>query len=317
MKEPAQIPGVAALVLRAGVKSDDVRLVTGWFVKLMMCSAEYAGFLSAEIIPPISKSEGQWTLVEWFRSEEQLKCWQSAPEREALKQEVLASCSVDSLTLSEEVTNQVGSRGSVATAIVTQVKPGMEKSYREWESKIKLAQSQFPGYRGAYYQPPMDDVVGPSTTLLRFDTPENLDKWFASEERAKLLDEVGQFVKSTDYRKIISSFPGWFPANEKSGSNPSRWKTSMLVLLCLYPLTVLQLHYVRPMLTFLPSEVITFISNLTSIIIISWLLMPFALKRFDAWLYPDKPTKSVDLKGMAVIVALYLVEVILLLRLVG
>lgn len=308
--ETAQTPSLAALVLRAHILSGSAEDLTAWFVKMMMRAAAFPGFLSAEILPSISKVEPAWFLVEWFRTEAELATWQASPEREELKQELDALFPEGSLTLLEEITDQAGTRGSVATAIITEVKPGSEKEYHDWATKIKLSQTRYPGYRGTYYQPPMDEKVDQWTTLLRFDTPENLDNWFDSDERNKLLSEGLKFIKSTDFHRLpVSSFPGWFPVDKKSGRSPSRWKTAMLVLLSLYPLAVLQFQFVRPVLVPLPPSVITFICNLTSVMIMSWLLMPFAVKKFDTWLYcRDDDTKS-NIKGLAILVGLYVLEI--------
>lgn len=316
--EPAQISQVSALVLTVQIHSGDTDKLTAWLVKMMMRAAKYPGFLSAEIIPSISKNDPQWFLVEWFRTNEDLSNWQSSSDRVELKEELSTFFAEGSLTIKEEITNQAGTRGSVATAIITAIKPGMEKEYQEWASRIKIAQSKFPGYRGTYFQPPMDNQIDNWTTLLRFDTPANLDNWFNSQERNALVLEGQQYVKSTDYHALpVSSFPGWFPVDKK-GRPPSRWKTAMLVLLCLYPLAVLQLKYVRPLLTALPSEIVTFISNMTSVMIMSWFLMPFAVKQFDKWLYPSESgtASTTNKRGLAIIVFLYALEIVLLLLLV-
>ncbi|MBX9877754.1 MAG: antibiotic biosynthesis monooxygenase [Candidatus Obscuribacterales bacterium] len=314
--DSAQISKVSALVLTVQIHSGDTDKLTAWLVKMMMGAAKYPGFLSAEIIPSISENDPQWFLVEWFRTNEDLFNWQASSDRVQLKEELSTLFAEGSLTLKEEITEQAGTRGSVATAIITAIKPGKEKEYQEWASRIKIAQSKFPGYRGTYFQPPMDNRIDNWTTLLRFDTPANLDNWFNSKERNELVLEGQQYVKSTDYHALpVSSFPGWFPVDKK-GRPPARWKTAMLVLLCLYPMAVLQFKYVRPLLEALPSEIVTFLSNLASVMIMSWFLMPFAVKQFDKWLYPSETGVSANAKGFAIILALYTIEIALLLVLV-
>lgn len=310
MKEAAQVPGVLALVLKAGINADDVSPLTTWFVKMMMEASKSPGFLSAEIIPPISNSDPKWVLVEWFRGNEQLTAWQSSANRQSLKDEFVVQ--YPEADLQEEVSLKVGSRGSVATAIMTHVKPGMEEAYREWEFRVKLAQAKFPGYRGAYYQPPMDKSFDQWTSLIRFDTPDCLDNWFSSEERKTLLAEQAQFIRSSEIQRLESSFPGWFPVSAKSGHGPVRWKTAMLVLLCLYPLAVLQLHYVRPLLVSLPSALVTFICNILNVILMTWLFLPYAIKSFEAWLDPSNSSRSKDLRGTATLIALYAIEILLM-----
>ena len=126
------------------------------------------------------------------------------------------------------------SDGGVVEVIITQVKPGKEAAYREWETKIQQAQSKFPGYRGSYVQPPVAGELG-WTTLMRFDTTEQLDRWLKSPERAALVKEAESLVDYAHLQQMGTSFPGWFPTDPKTGKGPPNWKAAMLVLLGLFP----------------------------------------------------------------------------------
>ena len=126
--------------------------------------------------------------------------------------------------------------------IITQVKPGKEAAYREWETKIQQAQSKFPGYRGAYVQPPVAGELG-WTTLMRFDTAKQLDTWLKSPERAALVKEAESLVDYAHLQRMGTSFPGWFPTDPKTGKGPPNWKAAMLVLLGLFPIVMLETRF--------------------------------------------------------------------------
>ena len=96
--------------------------------------------------------------------------------------------------------------GGVVEVIITQVKPGKEAAYREWETRIQQAQSKFPGYRGSYVQPPVAGELG-WTTLMRFDTAEQLDRWLKSPERAALVKEAEPLVDYAHLQRMGTSFP--------------------------------------------------------------------------------------------------------------
>ncbi|MBN9376886.1 MAG: hypothetical protein J0H93_00770 [Chlamydiales bacterium] len=55
-------------------------------------------------------------------------------------------------------------------------------------AKIHEAEARFPGFKGVYVKPPRETQGKTWITLLQFDTPENLDLWLHSAERADLFN---------------------------------------------------------------------------------------------------------------------------------
>jgi antibiotic biosynthesis monooxygenase (ABM) superfamily enzyme len=312
MSASKDVSGVVALVSKVQINAGEAVQLTSWLTRLMMRASEVPGFLSADIIPPASEEEITWTLVQRFRHGDKIAAWKDSPKRAELFAEVKEMLA-GNWTHTEDEVSEYGFRGSIATAIITQIKPEADSAYRVWEGKIQGAQARFPGYRGAYIQPPIDGTSNEWITLLRFDKPESLDRWFDSPERIALLPEKEQFIKSVNFQRMVPSYPGWFPVNEKTGQGTARWKTAILVLLCLYPIVVLESRYLQPLLDKFALLHSIFIGNVISVAIITWLAMPTAVKLFESWLClpKDAPLAS-QLKGAAIIVCLYAIEMLLL-----
>ena len=205
MTETAKDAGVVALITRFDDKGNtDTASVANWLVKMMMQGAKFPGFWSGEIIPPEDLAHHEWKLVQRFSTAEQAKSWQQADVRKGLLSEIPAFGNGGSSSVSDDIAHYDSTFGNVATAIVTEVKPGMEDHYFAWEEKIQSAQARFPGYRGSYLQPPLPGQKGPWSTLLRFDKPETLERWFASDERKALLTETNQLVSATHFQNVSS-----------------------------------------------------------------------------------------------------------------
>lgn len=136
--------------------------------------------------------------------------WQANSDRLRLLEEVAPRIEGKELALTDSVGSTHGTVGSIAVAIVTRVKSGLESAYLEFEKQFQSAQARRRGYRGVYLQPPTKKTPGIWTTLLRFDSPDALDEWFISDERKKLLRLAEPVVSSTDYQRVTGSFPGWF-----------------------------------------------------------------------------------------------------------
>lgn len=301
---------------KMSVKGGDVGDHVNWLTRLMMVGVGSGAVLSAEIIPPSSPDENVWTLVQRFHEQPLIAEWQANPDRLNLLEEMAPKIAGNEIALTEAVSSTYGTVGSVAVAIVTKVKSGLESTYREFEKQFQSAQAKQRGYRGVYLQPPTSKTPGVWTTLIRFDSPDALDEWFVSDERKKLLALSDPVVTSTDYQSITGSFPGWFPA-QQGQKGPPNWKTAMLILLGLYPIVMLEIRYLNPILHGMPSAaVVNFIGNAISVALTTWVTMPLAIKVFTPWLFPKKDTPAwVSPASFALLLVLFALEIALLWRL--
>jgi uncharacterized protein len=310
-------PSAATVHLtKMSVNSGDIGEKVDWLARFMMVGVGSGAVLSAEIIPPASPDQNEWTLVQRFYEHQLITEWRENPDRLKLLQEVAPQIERQEITLSEAESSTYGTVGSVAVAIVTHVKPGLELTYHKFEKEFQSAQAKRRGYRGVYLQPPTKNTPGIWTTLIRFDSPDALDEWFVSEDRKTLLALADPVVSSTDYQKITGSFPGWFPAEETGGKGPPNWKTAMLILLGLYPIVMLEIRYLNPALHGMNPAAANFIGNVISVALTTWVTMPLSIKAFRPWLFPKKETpKWVSPVSLALLLVIFALEIALLWRL--
>lgn len=301
---------------KLSVNRGDVGAHINWLARLMMVGVGSGTVLSAEIIPSSSPDENVWTLVQRFHEQKLIEDWHENADRLKLMEEVASKIESNEITLTDTVSSTYGTVGSVAVAIVTHVKSGLESTYLEFEKQFQSAQAKRRGYRGVYLQPPTKKTPGVWTTLIRFDSPDALDEWFVSDERKKLLALSDEVVSSTDYQTVAGSFPGWFPAQETGGKGPPNWKTAMLVLLGLYPIVMLEIRFLNPAMHELNPAVANFIGNSISVALTTWVTMPLAIKAFTPWLFPKKDTPAwVGPASFALVVVIFALEIALLWRL--
>ncbi len=150
------------------------------------------------------------------------------------------------------------------------------------------------------------------TTLLRFDTVEQLQVWLESPQRRALLAEAEPLVERTTIERVDSSFPGWVPNDPKTGKPPSDLKTAALVLLCLYPLVLLQVHFTVPHLAMFSPGITTFIINSMNVALLTWVLMPLAIVTFKKWIYPEGEARWLEFVFPAIVLVVYALELLLL-----
>src|SRR5204863_10139154 len=118
----------------------------------------------------------------------------------------------------------------------------------------------------------------------------------------KLLQESKAFIEKEELMRLATSFPGWVPINPLTGKGPPDWKTALLVLLGLYPIVVIELRFLNPLLSGLNSSLATFIGNAISVAGTTFITMPLFVRVFGWWLFLDK--KSPKLRTPAGVVIL-------------
>jgi antibiotic biosynthesis monooxygenase (ABM) superfamily enzyme len=300
----------AVLIATAKVRFGSEDAFAAWKGRHDAVIAKFPGYISSDIMPPDQHSD-VWTIVLNFKSATELNAWQQSKERAGLIGELLPLVTGGDLgeVMKKETPDLAQPGTNVTQVILSQVKPGMEDAYREWAARIQQAQSQYPGYRGMYLQPPASND-GHWTTLLRFDTTEHLEGWLAAPERAKLLQESKAFIEKEELMRLATSFPGWVPINPLTGKGPPDWKTALLILLGLYPIVVLELRFLNPLLAGLNSSLGTFIGNTISVAATSFITMPLFVRAFGWWLFLDKksPTWTTP-AGLGILAALFAAEV--------
>jgi antibiotic biosynthesis monooxygenase (ABM) superfamily enzyme len=301
----------AALVVRIRHRPGVDREFSSWHAKMTMAPAGTPGFLSAEVNGPVVSGSGEWSIIQRFRSIGNLKDWRASGQYRRLIEEAKSLVDRgDSQALCEgEIVGDVGDE-VVTEVVTTYVKPGKEREYREWAERIHREEARFPGYRGGFLQPPVSENQHYWTTLVRFATPEQLDAWLDSGVRRQLLREHEALVQSWEHHRLPSSFAGWFPVDAASGESPKSWKQSMLVTLMLFPIVMLEMKFLSPLLAEMNAAPATFIGNVISVFLLAWPFMPIIIAMMSWWLLPRKDApKWVNPVGLALMIALYALEI--------
>ncbi len=293
----------AILLAKFQLRRDAENNFAEWQARALTHAAGFEGFLNSEITP--SGQGLAWNVLLRFADSTRLEAWRKSETWQRLLEDA-APLLAEKSSIEVEV-KETESGGGVVEVIVTKVKAGQENAYREWEIKTQQAQSKFPGYRGSYVQPPVSGELG-WTTLMRFDTVEQLEAWLKSPERAALLREAEPLVEYAHLQRMGTSFPGWFPTDPKTGKGPPNWKAGMLVLLGLFPIVMFETRFLK--LPVNPSLGM-FIGNSISVAMTTYLTMPLFIKVLHWWLFPksDASKVAVNAAGAALVFLLYAISV--------
>jgi uncharacterized protein len=189
------------------------------------------------------------------------------------------------------------------------VAPGKEAEFVAAQGDLTASSSAFPGYEGTALFPA--DASGQWMSVLRFRTTPQLTGWIRSQERQEALPRLrGELTR--DFAELPRSAP--FGSTIRVADGKTRitpgLKSAMLVVLCLYPTVMLLSKWLAPALSHLGigQAVAVFVSNVLSVVLLQWVLVPTASRPFRRWLDPiDGAPAGISLAGAIVIVVSYVV----------
>lgn len=298
----------AIIGLKVNLRPDQVAAFAAWQAKFHDEIVGQEGFVSIEFIAP-NKLNKTWLVVQRFNDPQQSNHWQASTTYQEMIQELKALISPNGV--SELSADEAGGNNGVTQLIIAEVFPDKEGEYRKWMAKIHSFEAKFPGFRGASIQSPKESKSKFWITLLQFDTMKNLDNWLNSPIRQELLNESRPLISFMETHRVISPYAGWFASIAKLGALPALWKQTMIILLVLYPIVMLELKYLNPLLAGLDISLSTFIGNAISVSLISFPAMPIAIYFLAWWLSPTLQNSKLNIIGAGIVILLYLIEIIL------
>lgn len=301
----------ATAVTHTRVRDGQDGVFEAWQTRMNDVISRFDGFVSREVLPPNPPDQLDWVIIQRFEGPEELKAWLESSERaEMLAQIRPALMGEDAVNVF--VGHEAGAGGlecPITAVIMTSVAPGHEREFERWHVRVKERQAMYPGFLGCEAQPPTGMFQQEWVTLLRFDSKEHLDNWLESDERRQLLREADEIIDRSDERQVRTSFEGWFRFGVDRRPPPS-WKQSAIVLLMLFPVVMLEITFLNPMLRWLNVAPATFIGNVISVGVLCWPLMPLAVKGMQWWLSPPLGARTlVRWGGPALLVSLYALSI--------
>ncbi len=286
--------------VRTGRESDYQR----WQDRLTALARDFPGFDGQEVYPPSEGAKGEWIVTYRFAHTGQLTTWLNSAERQGLLEE--GRSLFEGPETQEVLVGEPPVQKGVTVVVSHHITPDREADYLQWQHKLEKVQAKFPGFLGLELFRPVPGIEENWVVVFRFDTRENLENWLGSEARRKLLDEGHDAVGSYEVRRVGSAFSGWFgvEGDTEKGAVPPNWKQAMAVFLAIYPTVVLLSRTVNNwlMAAGLPIFAMLFISNIVSVALLSWALMPLVNRLLRFWLAPA-PTAGTrtDVLGAVVV----------------
>ena len=306
---PTRRAPTATAVLAQRVLPDAGPKFSRWQDELDDAARGFPGFLGTEVVRSTQGATDEWLVVYRFDSTAHLESWLESKERAALLPEGRAlMASPSELRFAGEGYFSDASL-SVTHMIAHAVRPGCERDFlalhQRWFEK-EIAQ---PGCMGTQLLKPNPREPHVWTSLVRFDRIENAERWMQSPERQQLLEAYAPLIESYQLRRVTNSFGAWFGSPEAGGGGESwslRWRQTACVLVALYPIVMLEMLFLAPLLerAGLRSYLAMFVGNVISVVLLTWPVMPFIVRGMHRWL-EDPPSRRGIIQGALVLAVGY------------
>jgi antibiotic biosynthesis monooxygenase (ABM) superfamily enzyme len=277
-----------------------------WVAALRNDSRRATGFVES-VLSVHTDDRLDLALAVTFSDEDLLNDWLDGPSREAVlgdgAQRGFYRASSDLVLVEGELTPP-----GVAVFHHT-VAAGRDLDFTSAQGDLTRASSAFAGYEGTVVFPP--GVSGEWTSLIRFRTERLLSEWLKSDQRQVSLDSLRSTL-DREFSTVAQTTPFGTTVRIEDGRTrmTPNWKSAMLVLMVLYPTVMLLSRFVGPILDGWGAEpwLAMWLSEVASVSLLQWVLMPFAVKRMRRWLDPvDGAGVVVSLRGAAVVLGVYAV----------
>jgi len=184
-------------------------------------------------------------------------------------------------------TSRLSADEIVTLVVKHRVKQGLEAQYEAWLRRTVAIAATYPGHLG------VDVIRGKSgglhmfTCVLRYSSTEVMQTWLDSEQRRQLVAEAAPMLADGDVTEIERHNEFWFvPATD--APPPPRWKQAVVTFFVICPLTLMIPLLWQPIFAlhvmFTNYILSTALVTVTIVLLVVYLLMPFATRLAAPWL---------------------------------
>ncbi len=290
-----------------------------WVSKLGSSAISAPGFSGVQIVSTTVKDQGRdWAVTYRFSEREDRDTWMDS---DAYRDALVESPDIFVMPPVEERIDH-GERPKATEAVISVVPPDRVEEYVAARDEIDRAVAQFPGFVKVEHHPPQDAARDRTwTTLIVFESGEDLMRWRDSPERSRGVNRIRKIAPDVD-KVLPSGFGRWFAVDATATRSTPAWKQAMVVLAVLYGMVSLLNMTIGDYIgtgisvrgdTWVtglgaPLPIIVFVENLVGTALLTWVLMPVITRLMKWWLRPDV-SRARTIQGTVLMIVIYAVEI--------
>lgn len=264
----------------------------------------------------LTSSKLDWAVVTTFRGETELHQWLDTipqpeiPQPEIPRSETGRSETTPMSPLQAGLDIVVAGRPHAPGLglVHHRIEPGSESAFIAAQNELAELAATYPGYQGTTVLPPTAEDSR-WTSMIRFRNERQLRDWMESATRRTALPHLDVQLGGKFQVVTHQTFGSTVRVQDGVAEVTPRWKTNLVVLLVLYPTVMLLSRFIDPLIRRLGTDVwlTMFLSQVISVSLLTWVLMPAAGRALQWWLDPEKGAGwRISLVGTLVVLASYL-----------
>lgn len=177
----------------------------------------------------------------------------------------------------------------ITTIIARRIQPGKESAYEAWVRRTIDTGSKYPGHLGVDVIRPTNATAGIYLLLVRFDNPENQQRWQHSDDRAGLLKELDSITIGDTQFESATGLETWFTL-PSTGENPlpapNRHKMALVISVAIFALALVINILFGHLLDSLNLVARVAILAITQVALLTYVVMPWVTRLLKGWLHP-------------------------------
>ncbi|MGW6378593.1 antibiotic biosynthesis monooxygenase [Rhodococcus sp. NPDC055112] len=293
----------AATAVTVFHRTPDAAGFAGWADSVGAAARGADGFVDARVAA-YEAPELDWAVAVTFDSEEHLHHWLDSAGRAGL---ISAGAGLGFRSAIADLILLEGCLPPGTAVFEHPVAQGREAAFEAAQVQLSALVATFPGFLGTTVLRPAGS--GAWMSVLRFRTDRQLADWMRSKQRAEALPELRSHLLE-DFSVVARSTPFGSILRVQDGRTriTPQWRTAMLVLLVLYPTVMTLSRFLGPVLNErgVPPWLGMWLSQIVSVGLMTWLLMPAVTRWFRRWLDPvDGAGPRVGLVGAVAVAVVY------------
>ena len=174
----------------------------------------------------------------------------------------------------------------VTTIISHRVRSGRERGYEEWLHGIATDAHKFKGHLGVSVIRPWDHAHPEYVAIVKFDQYSNLKFWMESDIRQEWIARLQPLIEKPEEVQTLTGLETWFTLSNKLMVPPPRYKMVLVTWLGVFLMLPIPERLLAPLLSEFPMLLKQLISTGFSVVLLTYLIMPYLTQLFRKWLYP-------------------------------
>ena len=196
-------------------------------------------------------------------------------------------------------TGQNGPSSPAMVMVSRRVKPGYEREYRRWVSRVIAEAGKFPNYLGATVLAPQPSGPDLFVHIHSFGDEQSLKAWLSSDVMHRLSREADAF--SSLGLQQATGMEAWFSLPDAPQlPPPPKWKMAAATFIGAYIVTAiaipLEMRWLPHSWSFYEFNIITNIIMATAM---TWAIMPGISRLLRRWLYASRGATPVPVPAVA------------------